>query len=306
MNGINSTQFLPVKSKAKVSKAIQENILFREFSQVAINNFEYGNLPNELESRRFERVLFYNGLGAFFYDDKYGYVVLPATAQTGLDYYYEPTKWHTQGYGLNKSLNDTNSVLIRNNLYGIPTVQDTLYYVTKIVEVQRVIDTQLQLLKTPYIVKSTDKQVLTMKNILSKKEDGEVAIFVSNDINPEAFTIFPTPTDYTIDKLYDYKRKLINEYYALFGYNNNPEEKKERLIVDEVNANNEQTENGYVGVMYQMRKEAVDKINEMYGLNITVEVKRQRLKTPEFYEVLENEPKTEDGNTEEDGNGGTE
>ena len=53
------------------------------------------------------------------------------------------------------------------------------------------------------------------------------------------------------------------------GINNNNTDKKERLLVDEVNANNE-----FILVnidhMYEERKKACEEINRKFGLNITV------------------------------------
>ena len=46
-------------------------------------------------------------------------------------------------------------------------------------------------------------------------------------------------------------------------------DKKERLIVDEANANNDYI-NRNVDLLYKNRKIACDKINEKFNLNITV------------------------------------
>ena len=63
---------------------------------------------------------------------------------------------------------------------------------------------------------------------------------------------------------------LMNELLTFLGINNNNTDKKERLLVDEVNANNE-----FILVniehMYEERKLACELINEKFGLNITVE-----------------------------------
>ena len=40
---------------------------------------------------------------------------------------------------------------------------------------------QLEQIKTPYIIKTNDRKLLSMKNILRKKEDGELAILLMKD-----------------------------------------------------------------------------------------------------------------------------
>ena len=63
-------------------------------------------------------------------------------------------------------------------------------------------------------------------------------------------------------------KKIENDLLTLFGLNN-VVDKKERLIVDEANANNDYI-NRNVDLLYKNRKIACDKINEKFGLNINV------------------------------------
>ena len=73
---------------------------------------------------------------------------------------------------------------------------------------------------------------------------------------------------YVADKLLEDKKKIENELLTLFGLNN-VADKKERLIVDEANANNDYI-NRNVDLLYKNRKIACDKINEKFNLNINV------------------------------------
>ena len=62
----------------------------------------------------------------------------------------------------------------------------------------------------------------------------------------------------------------MNEALTFLGINNANTDKKERLITDEVRANDEQL---YIArqIMLNARKQACDEINKMFGLNIDVE-----------------------------------
>ena len=73
---------------------------------------------------------------------------------------------------------------------------------------------------------------------------------------------------YVADKLLEDRKKIENELLTLFGLNN-VIDKKERLIVDEANANNDYI-NRNVDLLYKNRKQACDEINEKFGLNISV------------------------------------
>ena len=59
---------------------------------------------------------------------------------------------------------------------------------------------------------------------------------------------------------------------TFLGVGNAKQDKKERLVADEVNANNEQIETSRYS-MLQARQDACKQINEMFGLNVSVDFK---------------------------------
>lgn len=272
------------RTKAQALNNITYQLYYNQFSNIVLNNFKWDNLPNGLLSRRFEKYLYEYGICAFFYDEKLKeYIVLPVTNNGNLDIYSEPVKWAVTGYGYdNFNLDTSNSVLIRNNYYATSSIDITKFYANKITDVQRVIDVQLEQIKTPYLIKTSDRKLLTHKNILAKKEDGEIAIFVTDSINVDDFNLFPTPTNYVIDKLIQYKANLESEFHQLFGFDNVETQKNERLVVAEIEKNEEATNSGYSFAMLEMRKEAVEKINELFGLDITVQLNREEPKIDRF------------------------
>ena len=77
-----------------------------------------------------------------------------------------------------------------------------------------------------------------------------------------------TTTPYVADKLNEYKYELEREILTFFGLNNSFE-KKERLLVDEVNSNNDYI-NRNVDIMYANRKSACEELNRKFGLNVKV------------------------------------
>ena len=74
---------------------------------------------------------------------------------------------------------------------------------------------------------------------------------------------------FVVDKLQEYKYELEREILTFFGLNNNFE-KKERMLTDDINSNNDYI-NSIIDLMYKSRKEGIEKINKKYGLNIIVE-----------------------------------
>lgn len=75
----------------------------------------------------------------------------------------------------------------------------------------------------------------------------------------------------TISTLIELHQYIMADFYNSIGIKTNPVNKKERLITDEINS-----VDNYLAVtleqMLHSRQEAVDKINAMYGTNISIKV----------------------------------
>lgn len=264
-----TVEICPRRSMNQRRNELVYALLRNQFSQIVIDNFDWTHKDGSplsdvgLTSRHIETPLFRNGGACIFYSPSIGWNALPATPLGDFNVYFEPTAWQVLGYNFSEPFSEANAAYIRNNLAAAPSFDIVNFYAEEIADVQRTIDTQLFLHKTTYLVKSSNKDALSKKNILAKKADNELAVFVTDAVSADDFELLPTPTPYIIDKLYDYKQKLNSEFLSLFGYNSNPAEKGERLIVPEVNANNEITENGYAGAMLQMRLNACEKLNAL-------------------------------------------
>ena len=75
---------------------------------------------------------------------------------------------------------------------------------------------------------------------------------------------------------------------TFFGINNTNTEKRERLITDEVNANNEVISIN-AEAMLLTRQEAANAINKLYGLNVTVKMRSFQVEDEQVDEVKEGE-----------------
>src|SRR5690606_31619781 len=73
-----------------------------------------------------------------------------------------------------------------------------------------------------------------------------------------------------IEKLSIVRARLWNECMGLLGINNSNQDKKERLVSDEVKANDDQVSSSR-RVNLNARQDAAEHINSVYGLNISVD-----------------------------------
>ena len=107
-----------------------------------------------------------------------------------------------------------------------------------------------------------------MMNIYKKIENGDPVIYLNKDLSMEDIQFFNTTAPYVADKLRQERYELEREILTFLGLNNNFE-KSERLLVDEVNSNNDFIIRN-AELMFEQRKKACQEINEMFGLNISV------------------------------------
>lgn len=273
------------KTDAQTKNEIENTLLYRRFCLVALNNFEWINLPEEIKPRYIERCLFYNGSCVFTKTDEFGYIVLPAAMQGELDLYYEPTKWNVIGRSFTKEVTDENAVLMRNNQFCAASEPDVRWYAMKIADIERAIDVNVNLHKVPWLFKGNSRNMLTLKNIFKQVEQNEPAIYVDENLSDKSFNVFDTNQPYIVDKLYDYKIRKTLEFFEMYGYPTTQTEKAERLTMTESEVKVEFSDSGYVGAMYEYRKQACEEINKMFGLNIDVKINRYRVKSEEFYEL---------------------
>ena len=243
--------------------------LYNRYLNLALNRFTWNNLPIGITSRKIEEMLVKNGQVMFFNDNGV-FIALPCFGVGMYDVYGEPITYNVVGNNYNKNIDRDKGVVIRNNATATNDHDDLLLFAERINEVEQTMDVNLNAQKTPYVILCDEKERLTFKNILNQVNKFKYAIFGAKGLKINNVDILQTKADFLLDKLQDTKNALMNELLTFLGINNSNTDKKERLLVDEVNSNND-----FIMVnidhMFEERKKAVEEINRIYGLNIVVE-----------------------------------
>lgn len=256
--------------------------LYNRFLNLALNRFEWENLPIGIESRKIEEFLIRHGRVMMFKDSDGVLKCLPAFGVRNYDIYNEPIFYQVTGNNFNKTIERDDGVIIRNNATGSNDNDDLLLFAERINEVEQTMDINLVGQRTPFVVLCDEKERLTFKNIMKQVMQFKYAIFGSKKLSMNNVEVLQTKADYLIDKLQLQKTELMNELLTFLGINNNNVQKKERMLVDEVNANND-----FILVnidhMFDERQKACEQINKMFGLNITVK-KREVQINGELYD----------------------
>lgn len=244
--------------------------------EIAISTFEYANLPDTIDARFLEYTLFTDGQALFFKDEELGFLGLQCTIGGTLDVYRIPIiryAYSTNGYRTER--NKTNSVIIYNNQIRTNSINAVEMYAMRLYELDRTIDVNVKAQKTPVLVEcESDKQRLTMKNLYMQYDGNQPFIYGHSgiDIKSGNLSVLKTDAPYISDKLYELKKNIWNEALTYLGVPNVAEQKKERLVTDEVTR-------GMGGVIasrfsrLEARQYAVEQINRMFGLEISVKYK---------------------------------
>lgn len=276
------------KRRATLSDLLNDltfKVLYDKYKLIALNAYEYEGLPDTVKPRHIERELFSEGRAIFFRDPSMSFMALKASPTGRVNYQNEPVEYRAVGIGYDKVYPVDDCVIIENNLLQIPTEQFILFYVNKLTEAERTMDVNIKAAKTPIIMLCDDKDVLSFKRLFSQVDGNVPAIFADKNINLDSITALDTKAKFLGNELMTYKKSVENELLTFLGENNANTDKRERLITDEANANNQLIES-FMELGLVARQEAVEKINAKYNLNISV--RRRELSTMEDVENVEN------------------
>lgn len=240
---------------------------YNQFTLLALNMFEWENLPDGIETRHIEKPLIEFGYSFFYNDDDYGFVCLPCSI-TGFNIYNEPTQVTINNQIIHKTMKVDDGVLILNNDLRTGLYPIIMNYASRLSEIETSINTNIYQQKFPFIVECSKDNEMSVRQMIKNIHENEPYILVKKKLDLMDIKIDSLTVPYVADKLLDDKKKIENELLTLLGLNN-VTDKKERLIVDEANANNDYI-NRNVDLLYKNRKIACNKINEKFGLNINV------------------------------------
>ena len=265
-------------------------------TELAISMFEWKNLPPSVDARYLELHLFETGCMVYFNDDVLGNLCLECIANGRLNVYGNPIlrKAYSGYNNYQKLLKENNSVIIWNNYLHTNSVLDVKMFSRRLYN----IDVNANAQKTPVLVQGTEKQRLTLINLYKEFDGNAPFIFGDKNLDLNALKVLQTGAPYVCDKLYQLKTQIWNEALTYLGISNINIQKKERLITDEVTRN----QGGTIASRYsrlESRRQAVEKINAMFGTNIEVNYR-------EDFQQISNDTITDGAGTNTIGGAGNE
>lgn len=256
---------------------------YERLKALALSRFEWVGLPETCNQRFLEKVLFSDGMACFCkHHENGGLLSLRVTPSAELNVYEESVSYRAFGVGYEHEYPLDDIVVVRNNYMNKSTESSIELFALRLANIERTIDVNLNAQKTPVIIRCDEKERVTFKNLFNQYDGNAPIIFGTKSLDTEKFKVFKTEAPYLVDKLNEQKRQMWNEALAFLGINSNPSaDKRERLITDEVNANNEQTETMLLS-NHSTRLQACEELKQKFGIDATVRVREIERKEIEF------------------------
>lgn len=256
---------------------------------LCINMFEWEGLPDTIDERFMEGTLITNGRVAIAKDEELGFIALPFTNQDLVTIYGYSPRINLYGRnGYNKEFDAyvisadnsiANAVRGYDNPSGYPYVNIINEAAERISETSRSIDVGTTKLKNPYIIMANANRKHEVEQYMKALKENHDAILLAESLAMEdAIKVEKVQFDVAaLDALWEQKRRYSSEAREALGIENNENiDKSERLLVDEVNANNTVTQMN-LDVRLRSRQEFCEIVNEQFGLNISVKIRHDEM-----------------------------
>lgn len=299
---MNNNKFL---DSAYMNDATYLDYLNR-FKRIALSMFEWVNLPKSMNARWLEFCLYTYGQAALLKDKKYGFINTKCTSAGYINLYGLPTRLNCFSFdyqsqrklytGINplytkkqREANETNEcILVLNNWDATPTFSTLELFAYRLYEAESTAMTNIKAQKTPVLIRVDEKQRLFMENLYSQFDGNQPFIFGdSGQFNTDMLEAIHTDAPFIADKVMEYKKEIWNEALTFLGVNNIMLEKKERLVSDEANSNNELI-NLNLQSFLAPRLEACRQFNEKFGLTGTDKEISVRVRS-DLYNIIKKE-----------------
>lgn len=278
----------------------RNHVLYNTFlTELCMNRFEWSGLPDTVNPRYLEMTLFRHGSSIFYQDMQLGgkFLALRGMPIGSPNYEDEYPEFQVIGNGgafvprtLSAFPRRVPHMVGGEQLYtrepaecvpiyanflrrGEMLIVDT--FASRLAELDHSLDINAKNLRHPKLITSDYDTKLTADNINRQHDLGAEWIHVVAQAGGQLPGVLPQVLDVggdpdAVDALINLRDRVYASCMMFLGINNGPAEKQERVQEAEVDANNEQVASGR-HIALNARREAARRINERWGLDISVD-----------------------------------
>ena len=180
--------------------------------------------------------------------------------------------------GYHKELTKDNSVIIWNNYIRKASAGVAEHYARILADLENAMIVNCKAQKTPVAIICPEEERLSMLQVYNKYDGNEPFIYGEKGLNLNSVRAISTGAPFVAKDLYQIKMQMWNEALTHLGISNISYQKKERMVSDEVVRNM----GGTIASRYsrlEMRRDACNKINDMFGLSVSVDFREDYRQT---------------------------
>ena len=255
---------------SQISNFLTYQMYLRQLLTLAENVFEFTNLPEFIDVSYLNKQLLRKGSVAFFKDEVMGVIALPYNNIGTLDVYGRPrTIQVIARNGYTRTLKEGEFVIMYDNNGRYPLLMDIYQNAERIANCKKAIDINIAQQKTPRIWLTNSDKKRTVEDLLNQIDGNVETVLAYDNIDLDDINAVCEPAPFVADKIDIHLEKEWAEFFRLIGVANLVEQKKERLIQDEMTA----SLGGTIASRYsrfEPRKRAIEEINKKFGTTIDV------------------------------------
>lgn len=261
-----------------LNKAYYTRLWRMRLSDLACNMFPYREMPEEINMNAVSKMVMLGGYAIFFRDKDLDKYFCLEGALTGVDPYGYPnfakpiSKNISEGIIFPEMKVGEECIIIYANKVRSSALPYIVEYADKLAELDVAIKMNTRAMKHPLMLKTTEQKKDSIATLMAQYEDDYYVVFTDQSLldNTSLQVMDFKVSASEILNLQKEKETVVNEFFNVFGISGSVE-KRERMISGEMNAMMEQ-----VAVNREMwmapQRDAIEKINKMFGLNISIEV----------------------------------
>lgn len=234
--------------------------------------YKYEGLPDTIPQYNLEYQLLVNGK-SFVYEYENGLYAFDGTLTGDRNIYGEYLQYQINNpyIKLNKTVSVSDGVLIKND-YQMQGLIDTIkQFAILACECDISFECLAKTSRIQNIITASDNaSIQSAMQYYKNIEDGKYNVIMDNAMLENVHVHNLSSNNNVINNIVSLKQYIKSEMYNTIGLNSNYNMKKERMINSEVESN---SDNLYplIDSMLKCRQDAIDKINEKYGLNIVIQ-----------------------------------
>lgn len=254
----------------------------RYLLQKAISVFKW-EMPSTWSRDYFLYTLYCRGFVAIVNTDKFG-VIPQGCGLKGYNVFYQPRSVIIQNPLISRTLEPEigrNCVLLKLQPDYCGIMDLVSFYAQEMALASEAVDVNLLNSKLSYVFTASNKNAAeSLKKLYDRIASGEPAVVVDkalyNDDGTVCWEAFQQNVgqNYIVSDLLSDLRKIEAEFDTKVGIPNANTDKKERLISDEVNANNVETRN-LPELWLESLRQGCEEARKMFGIDLSVDWRNQ-------------------------------